>query len=288
MSQTESLVTASIESALPRMITIGAVDYLNTIPLIAGLDTLETLEVRTDVPANQVGMLERDVVDMALCSSIDLVRCPEQLMAVPVGMLGCAGPTLTVRLLARRPLSELRRVACDHESHTSVQLLRVFLREVHGVQPELVGLDAGVNGAEIIPDADVDALLLIGDKVVTATVPEAFQEHEVDLGEAWFQMTGLPFVFATWLCRVDRTPEELERVRLAARVLDRTRLRNKSRISRLAAIHAPIHGWPVELARRYFVENLVYDLDERAMAGLRLFIELSEGRDCPVRILEDI
>ena len=286
MSRTESLAPPSIEPTLPRMITVGAVDYLNTIPLIAGLEGLETLEVRTDVPANQVGMLQRDAVDLALCSSIDLVRCPEPLMAVPVGMLGCAGPTLTVRLLSRRPLSELSRVACDRESHTSVQLLRVFLREVHGVEPELVDLDAGMDGIRI--DAAMDALLLIGDKVVTATVPEAFHEHEVDLGEAWFEMTGLPFVFATWLCRVNRTPEELERVRLAARILDRTRLRNKSRISRLAAIHAPIHGWPVELARRYFVENLIYDFDERAMAGLRLFIELSEGRDRPVRILEDI
>ncbi|MCH2145189.1 MAG: menaquinone biosynthesis protein [Phycisphaerales bacterium] len=286
MSRTESLAPPSIEPTLPRMITVGAVDYLNTIPLIAGLEGLETLEVRTDVPANQVGMLQRDAVDLALCSSIDLVRCPEPLMAVPVGMLGCAGPTLTVRLLSRRPLSELSRVACDRESHTSVQLLRVFLREVHGVEPELVDLDAGMDG--IRTDAAMDALLLIGDKVVTATVPEAFHEHEVDLGEAWFEMTGLPFVFATWLCRVNRTPEELERVRLAARILDRTRLRNKSRISRLAAIHAPIHGWPVELARRYFVENLIYDFDERAMAGLRLFIELSEGRDRPVRILEDI
>jgi chorismate dehydratase len=288
MAQAASALDSPAPDVVPATVTIGAVDYLNTVPLIAGLEDLESFEIRTDVPANQVGLLERDAVDMALCSSIDLIRSKEPLMVVPVGMLGCEGPTLTVRLFSRVPLGRIKRVICDRESHTSVQLLRVFLRECHGVEPELISFDARSTDLDSLSAEEVDAILLIGDKVVTSVVPEDFVNTQVDLGEAWFEMTGLPFVFATWLCRIDRTEHQLERIRLAARILDRTRLRNTFRISQLASIHAPRHDWPVDMARLYFIDNLVYDFDERALAGLRRFLELADGPGGDVRLLEGI
>ena len=212
MTSPDSLLESRAEIDAARCLDIGAVDYLNTVPLIGGLERLEGVRVRTDVPANQVALLERDEVDLALCSSIDLVRCPVPLEVLPVGMLGCEGPTLTVRLFTSVPLERITRVACDGDSHTSVELLRTLLRERHGVEPELTAFDAGASGACVEPPAGSDALLLIGDKVVTSTVPEAFRLVEIDLGEAWHDFTGLPFVFATWLCRADRDAARSKRL----------------------------------------------------------------------------
>ena len=283
MTQAESLLDPPSESAPSRTLTIGAVDYLNTVPLIAGLERLQSVRVLTDVPANQVGLLEADRVDLALCSSIDLVRCPVPLQVVPVGMLGCEGATLTVRLFSSVPVPEITRVACDHDSHTSVELLRILLREQHGLEPELVDFDARGDHHRVVPPAEVDALLLIGDKVVTSSVPEPFTRLEIDLGEAWHELTGLPFVFATWLCRADRTEEQAARIERAARLLARTRLRNAFRIDQIAALHAPDHGWSVDLSRRYLVEHLRFDLDDRARLGMARFLTLSgsDGETIP-------
>jgi chorismate dehydratase len=275
MTQAESLLDPPTERVPPLTLTIGAVDYLNTVPLIAGLERLNSVRVLTDIPANQVGLLETNQVDLALCSSIDLIRCPVPLEVVPVGMLGCEGPTLTVRLYSSVPVRHISRVACDRDSHTSVELLRILLREQHGVEPELVDFDARGAHGEVQPPDGVDALLLIGDKVVTSPVPESFKRLEIDLGEAWFELTGLPFVFATWLCRAERTDEQFARIKQAAVLLDRTRLRNAFRIDQVAALHAPAHGWSVKLARRYLVEHLRFDLNDRARLGLKRFLSLA-------------
>jgi chorismate dehydratase len=275
MTQAESLLDPPTECIPPRTLTIGAVDYLNTVPLIAGLERLQSVRILTDIPANQVGLLETNQADIALCSSIDLIRCPVPLQVVPVGMLGCEGPTLTVRLYSSVPVRDISRVACDRDSHTSVELLRILLREQHGVEPELVEFDARGDHREVVPPADVDALLLIGDKVVTSPVPEPFTRLEIDLGEAWFELTGLPFVFATWLCRAEQTEEQRVRLNQAAALLARTRLRNAFRIDQVAALHAPAHGWSIDLARRYLVEHLRFDLNDRARQGLMKFLSLT-------------
>ena len=282
MSQAESLLESRSGRDVPDTLLIGAVDYINTIPLIAGLERLERVEVRTDVPAKQVALLEEDTVDLALCSSVDLIRSQTPLRIVPVGMLGCEGPTLTVRLFSSVPIEEITRVACDRESHTSVQLLRVLLREQYGLSPELLHFDARRTTGAVKPPADVDALLLIGDKVVTTPVPDRFTRIEIDLGEAWHELTGLPFVFATWLCRADRDEEQTDRIRRAALLLERTRLRNAFRIDQIAAAHASAHQWPVDLAHRYLAHHLRFDLDDRARQGLARFLELSTGFEGPL------
>lgn len=267
--------------------SLGAVGYLNTVPLIAGLDRLAMIRLHCDVPASQVSLVESGTVDLALCSVIDLVHSNVPLQVVPVGMLGCMGKTMTVRLFSRVPIEQITRVHCDSDSHTSVALLEIILRERGGPEAELVTYDTGdvVAGVKGSLD-DVEAILLIGDKVVTSGVSSEFLEHQLDLGEAWYEMTGLPFVFATWLCRVDMPPEQLARVRSAAQILDRMRRRNGLRLPQLATRYASQYGWPEDKARRYLVDLLRYDLDAEALEGMRRFLELAGGSTDSIRLLE--
>lgn len=282
------MLESSSVSESVQVTTVGAVRYLNTTPLIAGLEGLNSVRIRSDVPAKQIGLLEKDVVDLALCSSIDIMRSQVPLLVVPVGMLGCDGPTLTVRLFSKVPPDQITCVHCDRESHTSVELLRILLRECHGIQPQFVEFDSEAMLTSDEDPFDAEAVLLIGDKVVTSQLPNSLCEHQLDLGEVWNELTGMPFVFATWLVRADRSGHELDRIREVARVLERNRLHNRFRLNQIVVDHAPQHGWPIELAHRYLAEYLKFDLDDRALAGLHRFFELAGGSKDSVRLLDGI
>ena len=262
---------------------VGVVNYINTLPLITGLDRLEGMTLVPEVPSRQIDMILSQEVDFGLCSVIDIVHAEEPMSIVPVGMLGCAGPTLTVRLFSSVPFNSVRRVHCDSDSHTSVALLKVLFRERHGCDLEIVPFDASIPPV-ITGD---DAVLLIGDKVVSHSLPEALTLHEMDLGEAWFEMTSLPFVFATWLCRRELVAEDRLRIVNAARILDRTRRRNINRLHSIASSRHLDFGWSDgALARKYLDDLLCFDLDDRAVQGMTTFLKLAARHTEPISFID--
>src|ERR1044071_7774439 len=112
---------------------IACVRYLNTVPLIEGLEKLSGVELIPTVPSRIAGMVLAGEADVGLVSLIDAARSRGELTLLPVGMIGCDGPTLTVRLFSSVPLNEVRRVHCDTDSHTSVVLCRVLLKKLYGI-----------------------------------------------------------------------------------------------------------------------------------------------------------
>ncbi|MEM9374031.1 MAG: MqnA/MqnD/SBP family protein, partial [Planctomycetota bacterium] len=127
--------------------------------------------------------------------------------------------------------------------------------------------DRDVSPEEAWPES----LLLIGDKVVTDSPPAVRYPYQIDLGEAWHELTGLPFVYAVWMCRRDRMADR--RVRTIAALLDRQRRRNRSRLDHLVAEEAARRGWPGDLARRYIGELLRFDVDGRAERAVAVFFD---------------
>ncbi len=256
-----------MKSASGEPFRLGVVRYLNTLPLIDGLERLESLELRHEVPARLIGLLDDGEVDMALCSSIDLLRSRRPVRIVPVGCLACHGETLTVRLFARRPLGEITVLDADAESHTSVVLAQVLLRELHGAAPSVRPFEDGRDDRH-----RAEALLLIGDKAVHhAPSPSEFPVC-LDLGEAWRALTGLPFVFAAWMCPADRSEADEARRASVAAVLDHRRRANRPRLEAIATAHAAAHGFTVETARRYLGSLLDFDFTPRHAEGLALFL----------------
>lgn len=247
---------------------IGVVSFVNTLPLIDGLEVLANVEWRHSVPSGLIDRLLSREVDLALCSSIDYQRSPEPLVIVPCGILGCDGPTLTVRLYASKPIHTLSRVYCDTDSHTSVVLMRILLREIYGVDPAIIDYDAREHVAGNRPVEWPEAMLLIGDKVVTDSPPAVRYPHQLDLGAAWANLTGLPFIFAAWMARAD-TP--MERYAAAAMALDRQRRANTLRLEWLVQTRAAPRGWPVDLARTYLGEYLSYEWTDPRRAGMEMF-----------------
>jgi chorismate dehydratase len=266
--------TAAPESVAARPIRLGVVSFLNTLPLIDGLDGLRDVEFHRSVPSLLIDKLLADEVDVALCSSIDYQRSPEPLVIVPAGLLGCDGPTLTVRLYSHRPIHEIERVYCDTDSHTSVVLMQILLREMHGRAPEIVDYDAREHVAANRPLDWPEAMLLIGDKVVTDSPPAVRYPHQLDLGAAWRELTGRGFVFAMWLARRDADRQaDPDRLRIAAAILDRQLRYNRTRLDVIIHANAERRHWPRDLAATYLKKNLSYEATDERLAAVDLFFE---------------
>ncbi len=266
-------------------IRIAAVRYLNTLPLIEGLEKVDSVRIVPTVPSRIADMLLNDEADIGLASIVDIASkksslAPNGLTLLPVGCIGCDGPTLTVRLLSTVPVDQIKELHADTDSHTSVILARLILRNVYNCIPQIRDFDVrerielSLANKRPIP-ADLEsswpaALLMIGDKVVTDSPPAGRYPHELDLGEAWKKWTGLAFTYAAWACRTGE--ETTKRICTAAMLLERQRLHNATRGEWLAKVRGERHRWPEELASKYLLNLLRFDFDERQRAGAERFI----------------
>ncbi len=292
-------------------VRIGTVKYLNTLPLIEGLAANRDVEVVSAVPAKLGAMLAGGEVDVALASIVDFATSPVPLSMLPVGGIGCDGPTLTVRLFSQVPLERVDTLHADTDSHTSVLLARVLLNRCFGRDVRVVDFDArervsvgesatakpahparkaGTSDEESLHSRLSSAslpkarsptepgegaewpqtLLLIGDKVVTDSPPAVRYPHQLDLGEQWKAWTGLPFLYAVWMCRA--ADEDGLRIKTTAALLDRQRLRNVMRTSWLIDRAVDERRWPRDLAVRYVTDYLRYEVGPRQREAVARFL----------------
>ena len=248
---------------------LGCVSYLNAKPLIDGIDDADVspapLPVRYDVPSALLADLESGAVDVALCPVIDYFRSAVPLVVVPAGCIGCDGPTLTVRLYSAAPIDRITTLHADTDSHTSVALVQVVLWLMHKLRPTMVDYAAREHTAGGKVERYPEAMLLIGDKVVTDSPPAVRYPHQLDLGEAWKELTGLPFVFAVWMAREGAALGDLTLQLSAARE------RNAGRVGAIVDKYAARHGWPRDLAHKYLGELLRYGVGPRQLEAIGRF-----------------
>ncbi|MDB4778385.1 menaquinone biosynthesis protein [bacterium] len=175
---------------LPR---IGAVSYLNTKPLVYGLDSLaDQCSVQYDLPSRLADRLAAGELDVALIPSIEATTNPNYTI-VSDACIGCRGPVWSVKLLSKKEPEDIKTLALDEGSRTSAALTKIILAEKYSARPDLQQL--GIN--DDWRTVNTDAVLVIGDRAMSAE-HQPFQ-YAWDLGEAWHDWTGLPFVF----CDVD-------------------------------------------------------------------------------------
>ena len=257
---------------------IGAVNYLNSKPLVYGLDRLAP-EVRLsfDLPSRLADALSAGRLDVALVPTVEFFRA-DGYSVVSDACVACCGPVLSVKLYFRVPPAEVRRVALDEGSRTSAALTQILLAELCGVRPEFEPLPIGCG----LEDSDADAVLLIGDRAIEAEGGARSAEGDPqlgrstddefvevwDLGERWSEWTGLPFVFAMWIARPG-----VQAVEVAA-VLNTARDDGVRHLRLIAAREAAAMGISVELAGRYLRENLHFQLGRTEREGLRRFYQL--------------
>lgn len=243
---------------------LGVVSYLNSRPLYEPLTNLPTVSLTPDVPAKLVDGLLNDDVDAALLPVVDYFRHQDALRPLSDACIACDGETMTVRVFSRIPAERITTLHADLDSHTSVILVQLLWRELYG--RSLTLKPWSIDDAQQFED--VDAVLLIGDKVVSSD-PTGFG-FEVDLGAAWKHLTGLPFVFAAWYGKKD-----MQHAVEIARQLSEARDEGVAQAEALADRYAALHGWPVELARKYLCRTLKYTLTPQARAGMDKFFAMA-------------
>ncbi len=239
-------------------IKLAAVSYLNTKPLLFGIlqsPLAERLDLQLHPPAVCARLLEEGRVDVSLVPVATLANLSAPRI-ISDFCIGAEGAVKTVGIFSDRPLPQVERLYLDPHSRTSVELVKVLLRDHWQCQPELV--PAPEDFIDRIGGAT--AGLVIGDRSIGL---ESRFRFFYDLGEAWTAHTGLPFVFAVWV---------------ATRPLDASFLntfnqaiaRGMRQIPQLIfLLQAPQPGFDLQ---EYFTQHISYAFDEPKKKALRLFL----------------
>ncbi|NLH97946.1 MAG: menaquinone biosynthesis protein [Chthonomonadales bacterium] len=245
-----------------RPLRIGGVPYLNGQPLTAWLrsDSCDAdVEYVEEVPSRLAELLADDSLDVAIVSSIEAIRNP-RVLALPDMSIACYGPVRSVRIFSKVPVQRIRTLAADNSSLTSVALAQGLLKESYGLT---------VNMLTMPPDPvamldSCDAAVMIGDRALLGVDAP----HVLDLGAAWKEHTGLPFVFALWLVNDPAVGAR------AHSILRRAHAWGCARRAQIARDWSRPRGMPLDMATEYLVSIMQYDLDAAKRAALDRFSEM--------------
>ena len=231
---------------------IGSVPYLNSVPLTHGIEK----ETSFVVPSKLAEQLRVGELDAALVS-ITEVLFHEGYDVLDGVAVASHGSVKSVFLAHRQPLEEIQTIHCDIASLTSVNLLRVLLAE-RGLVPTFELL---VDYSQAVA---LENVLLIGNRGIDFL--RAPHDHTIwDLGAAWHELIGLPFVYAAWALRRGHHDEALRAKLLAAK---------ENGLTNLAQIIAEHPDYDAEFRQAYLGRHICYDLGKAEKAGLGRFIEL--------------
>lgn len=260
-------VMTNSEGHKPALVRLGAVSYLNSRPLIQGLhDLLPGSSIQLDYPSRLADALAAHSLDIALIPSIEYFR-RDGYEIVSNACVAARGPVMSVKLYCRVHPGDVKRIALDEGSRTSATLARVILAEKYGSFPESEPLSM----ESLTTDSSADAVLLIGDRAMHSPDEQFFEV--MDLGEMWYEWTGLPFVFAMW---VGHTDSNLAGV---AAALNESRDRGLKAIRDIAKTESPKLNITEQVAIEYLSHNLHYTMTSAERNGLQLFRELASNHN---------
>jgi chorismate dehydratase len=263
-------------------IRLGAVGYLNARPLVYGLDREPRFELRYDIPSECARLLHAHSIDVGLIPSIEYLRGPQPYAFVPGPAVTSRGAVASVAIYTRLEPRDIRTVAMDTSSRTSVALSTVLLRRAFGVTPVAIPMAPDLDAML----AHADAALIIGDVALfldheTVRLPPsplggfggqgkpdatgASAVRKIDLGELWTRETGLPFVYAVWA----GWPGAIDGGDV--RLLQQARDRGVAASDEVARAYYPDDPERQAVARRYLRDNIRYGLGEEELEGLRTF-----------------
>lgn len=248
-----------------RLLRFGFHGFLNALPLLEPLQRRSRqagFEMVVDVPSTIAEELAAGRLDLAMVPSIEYLKAGDHLRLLPGICIASRGAVRTVLLIAKTPLAEVKSLALDNRSRTSVALLRIL----HRFHPEVRFYPAAPDIAGMLKAHD--AALIIGDPALCVT--DCGKGTTIyDLSQEWFARTGKTFVHAVIAVRsgVSPTAETLDAIRVARQGLP-------DAIAKIAKTHAEKYGVPLETCDDYLRNKIRYDLGEEELQGLASFRDL--------------
>jgi chorismate dehydratase len=247
---------------LEAKIKVAAVSYLNTKPLLYGIersDVMNDIELLLDYPSKLAERLKNGEIDMAL---LPVAAMPGIKGARVVSDYGIAsdGNVASVAIFSQVPMEEIESVYLDYQSRTSVRLAQLLLEEYWEKKVEFK--QAPENYIDYINGAN--AGVIIGDRALKQYTNF---EYVYDLATAWKEHTGLDFVFAAWVANKD----------LPADFLTRFNAANAEGLNHIDKVIAQ-NSFPYYDLRTYYTENIKYRLDDAKLKGMNKFLELIDAK----------
>jgi predicted solute-binding protein len=226
----------------------------------------QDVDLSFSIPSECARQVEDGRIQIGLVPVAEIAR--QGLEIVPGVGIACYGAVRSILLFSRARWRQVRTLAADLSSRTSVQLARVILRERYGVEPEVTE-HPPVLGEMI---AKSDAALIIGDPALRI-IPEQSGLEWLDLGAEWLTLTGLPMVFAAWAGKPGLPLERLRAITVGSYEFGQTR------IGEIVEREHDRRGVPAALANRYLREHIRFELGQREQQGLTTFWEMAKLND---------
>jgi chorismate dehydratase len=249
---------------------VSVVSYLNTVPLVWGMQHGEQrglFDLSFAIPAECADRLADGRADIGIVPAVELNR--QKLDIIRGAGVACHGPVRSILLISKVPFAEIRSLATDSTSRTSVALSRIILSRKYGVEPK--HWPQAPNIRKMLENAD--AALIIGDTALLLD-PATLPLHVLDLGQEWTGMTGLPMVFAVWAARAGVPRQDArpftESLRFGLEHMDDIVLEWHTKLRLSEA-----------LVRDYLTRNIVFELGEREYTGLQTFLQYASELSNP-------
>ncbi len=250
---------------------LGRIPWINCYPIYQAIDrgvTPVPAELVTGTASELNDLLAAGELDVSVVSAVEYARNAAAYHLLPDLAVSCDGPVHSVALFSRRPIAELdgATVLRTASSRTSVLLLELLCRHRWGVAPRFATVRAEASDLAALEGLPHEAVLVIGDAALLLAASGRYP-HRVDLGAAWKEWTGLPFVFAVWAARRSAPADGVRRIHAG---LLEARAWGLARLDRLAADAARSTGVAEPTCRAY-LGDLDYRLSYRHLAGLTDF-----------------
>lgn len=242
-----------------KKIRVGIVNYLNTRPLLYGLQRqpiANLIDLIGDYPAKVAELLKKGEIDVGLIPVAVIPQLPSY-HVVGNYCIGTQGEIASVALFSEVPMNEIKKVYLDYQSRTSVALLKFLMKEYWGISPEIIQATGEDYRNEI---KGTTGGLVIGDRALEQRKISTFI---YDLGSEWRKITGLPFVFAAWVS-IKPLPDQF------IQVFDKANAVGLNHIDEI------VSAIPYELydLKKYYSLHLSYELDEAKQRGMNHFLSV--------------
>ena len=226
-------------------------------------------EVAYTLPSACAEMLRAGTADIGIIPAAAYAMIPD-LRIIPDVAIATRGPVASIFLVSKVPIEEIKTIAADSSSRSSVALLKVLFAKKWETNPQFIPVEPRFKQMMQV----ADAALIIGDPALLLKRNENLDGlHVFDLGEEWVTWTGKPFVFAFWAVRRAADPDTS-----IARDLQHSRDQGLERdhLAKLATEWRTRLGMAEDEIKQYLTRNIEYKLEPDCIDGLRLFYRYAE------------
>jgi chorismate dehydratase len=245
---------------MARKLRLGVVPYMNAKPLIYGLDHhMDSIELLFEVPSLLPTMLNNDQIDAAIIPSIEYFRSGNYAIIPDISISSC-GAVESVKIFSKVPIQNIRTAALDKSSLTSCALTKIILKKQYHLSPQYTQWNRQYD----ISHTDTDAVLIIGDNAMKVTDNGYVI---LDLGQAWFEYTKLPFVYAIWAVKKDRHIPGINKL------LKNTKEAGIRSINELASTESHRLKLTHKRCLNYLTNSIRYNLGNEEIKGLQTFYQ---------------